>query len=278
MNTKKLMLFVITVCSAIILTVGCKKDTTPTPEPITSPAAQATKVATENASIDAAFTDAFRQVDLAMKQYGLKGTKTCCTVTFTPADFTTYPKDVIIDYGTSCTGNDGVVRSGQILVHLTKAYIDSSSVTTITFNNYFVNSRHITGTEIITNTGRNAAGHHMFAVEIQNGNLYSADGITVYNSIQQREWIEGDGTLLDPMDDVYLITGTASGTTTNGVNYTLNITTALRVAVGCAWIESGIVEITEPGIPVITLNYGDGTCDNMAVVTCSGYTFNIVMP
>jgi len=277
MKTRKIKLVHIIVCAAIIMTNGCKKDTTPTPTPV-SPAGQATKVTTENASIDGAFTDAFRQVDLTMKQHGLKSIETCCTVTFTPADLSTYPKDVVIDYGTSCTGIDGVVRGGQILAHLTKAYIDSSSVTTVTFNNYSVNNRHITGTEIITNSGKNASGHHVFNVRVENGNLYSADGITVYKSVQQREWIEGDGTLLDPSDDVYLITGTASGITTNNVNYTLTITTPLRVAVSCAWVESGRVDITEPNIPVITLDYGDGTCDNNAVATCSGYTFNIVMP
>ena len=277
MKTRRIKLVYIIFCAAIIMTSGCKKDTTPTPTQL-SPTEQATKVATENASIDGAFTDAFRQVDLAMKQYGLKSIETCCTVTFTPADLTTYPKDVVIDYGTSCTGIDGVVRSGQILAHLTKAYIDSSSITTVTFNNYYVNNRHITGTEIITNSGKNSSGHHVFDVSVENGNLYSPDGVTVYNSVQQREWIEGDGTLLDPSDDVYLITGTASGTTTNNVSYTLTITTPLRVALSCAWVESGKVDITEPNIPVITLDYGNGTCDNDAVATCSGYTFNIVMP
>lgn len=274
---RKLMFISVIICSAIIIYVSCVKDTT-TPTTTPTLADQAVSVTTENASIESAFTDAFRQVDLAMKQYGLKSTNTCCTVTFTPNDLTTYPKDVVIDYGTSCTGIDGVVRSGQILAHLTEAYTDSSSVTTVTFNNYYVNSRHITGSEVITNTGTNSFGHHVFDVQIQNGNLYSVDGVTVYNSVQQREWIEGDGTLLDPTDDVYLITGTGSGTTTDGVNYTIVITSALRVALDCAWVESGILAITEPNIPVITLDYGSGTCDNQAVATCSGYTFNIVMP
>jgi hypothetical protein len=279
MKTRKQMILSIIVCSAIIMYAGCKKDNTtpPTTNPTTQ-ATQATKVATENATIDGAFIDAFRQVDMKLKQQGLKPADSCCTVTFTPNDLYTYPKDVVLDYGTSCTGNDGVVRSGKILVHLTKSYIDSGSVTTVTFNNYYVNNRHITGTEIITNMGKNLSGHHVFSVQIQNGNLYSPDGVTVYNSNQQREWIEGDGTLLDPMDDVYLITGTASGTTTDGVNYSLMITSALRVAVSCPWVESGKADITEPNVPLINLDYGSGTCDNQAIATCGGYTFNIVMP
>lgn len=178
----------------------------------------------------------------------------------------------------AATGSDGVVRSGKILAHHTNAYTDSASVTTVTFDNYYVNSRLITGTEIIVNAGKNFANHHIFNVQIQNGNLYSADGVTAYNSIQQREWIEGDNTLLDPLDDIYMITGTGSGTTTNGENYTLVITTPLRVAVDCAWVESGILEYTVPSLPLVTLNYGNGACDYQATALCGGYTTNIVMP
>lgn len=279
MKTRKLIVIGLTICFANGIHVGCKKEqTTPSTQTSSEPADQIAKVAAENASIEAAFTDAFRQVDMATKQNGLKTTITCPTVTFTPFDQTTYPKDVIIDYGTSCTGIDGVIRSGQILAYLTKSYIDSGSVTTVTFNNYYVNNRKITGAEIITNAGKNSAGHHVFNVTIQNGNLYSPDGVTSYNSVQQREWIAGDGTLIDPMDDIYMITGSGSGTTTSGVNYTVSITSALRVAVACAWVESGRADITQPNIPLVTMDYGSGTCDNQAVATCNGNTFNIVMP
>jgi hypothetical protein len=257
---------------------SCKKEETSpsTPTNPTSTTDKASKAATENASAEAAFSDAFRQVDKAAKQ-NQRDMNSCPTITFTPADFTTYPKDLVIDFGTSCTGTDGAIRSGKILAHLTKCYIDSGSVTTITFDNYYVNSHLITGTETITNEGRNTAGHQVFAVQVVNGNYYSPDGVTTYNSTQEREWIEGEGTLLDPMDDVYMITGNANGTTTDGTTYTAIITSALRVAVGCAWIESGILEINETNIPVITLDYGTGDCDNIATATCYGYTFTIYM-
>jgi hypothetical protein len=277
MKTKILIQGVIAAAAIGLFFSSCKKDdsssiTPPKPNAITG----VTKVATENASAEAAFADAFRQVDKAIKESNKKDPNSCPTVTFTPADLT-FPKDLIIDFGTSCTGDDGVIRSGKILAHLTKSYTDSGSVTTITFDNFFVNSHQITGTEIITNMGKNLAGHHVFDVVVQNGNFYSPDGITAYNSVQQREWIEGDSTLLDPMDDVYLITGTADGVTTDGTPYTVTITSALRVAVGCAWVESGTLNITQAGIPVITLDYGTGNCDNIATATCSGYTVTINM-
>jgi hypothetical protein len=256
-----------------VVVISCKKDNNDNNNTTVNYA----KVATENASIEAAFSDAFRQVDKSCKENGLKDINSCPTVTFTPFDLTTYPKDVVIDYGTYCLGNDGVIRSGRILAHLTASYIDSGSVTTVTFDNYYVNTHHITGTEVITNLGINSNNNHVYGVTITNGNLYSIDGVSVYNSTQQREWIQGDSTLLDPTDDVYLVTGTASGTTTDGTAYSLTIITPLQVAVGCAWIESGIIDITIPNNPTIRIDYGSGACDNAAVVTCGGYTFNIVM-
>jgi hypothetical protein len=277
MKTKMIITGAIAFLAIGIIFGSCKKEETTPPTPTTPTTDKATKAATENASADAAFTDAFRQVDKAAKEQQVKDLNSCPVVTFAPADFTTYPKGLVIDFGTSCTGSDGAIRSGKILAHLTKCYIDSGSVTTITFDNYYVNGHLITGTETITNIGRNFAGNQVFAVQIVNGNYYSPDGVTTYNSTQEREWIEGEGTLLDPMDDVYLITGTANGTTTDGTAYTATITSALRVAVGCAWIESGILEINETNIPVITLDYGTGDCDNIATATCYGYTFTIYM-
>jgi hypothetical protein len=275
MKTKNVFGFALMIALTGVLFTACKKDDDSDNNNATS--TNYTKVATENATVEAAFNDAFRQVDQAVKENNVKGTNSCATVTITPLG-TTYPKDAVIDYGTSCTGDDGVVRSGKILIHLTQLYIDSGSVTTVTFDNYYVNGRKITGTEIITNAGTNNSGHQVFSVTIQNGNLYSVDGTTSYNSTQQREWISGDSTLLDPTDDVYMITGSGSGVTTDGTSYTVIITTALKVTLSCAWIESGVIEITPQGSAVITINYGSGTCDNAATGSCSGYNFNIVMP
>ncbi len=263
-------LFVLFALTAVIL-ISCKKDTNTTP-PAT---VNFSKVGTENASIEGAFTDAFRQVDQTCKQHNYKSITSNPTVTI---DTLAYPMNVTIDYGTYCLGPDGVVRSGKINAHLTKLYIDSGAVTTITFDNYYVNARHITGTEIITNNGKNGLGHTVFGVVIQNGNLFSVDGTTTYNSVQQREWIAGESTLLDPTDDVYSITGTGSGTTSDGTNYTVTITSPLVASIGCAWIESGVINITVANYPLISIDYGTGACDNAAVVSCSGYTFNLVMP
>ena len=270
MKSKVILSLAVLFTLAIVILISCKKDTTTNQ----TSTVNFSKVGTENATIDGAFTDAFRQVDQTCKQHNYKDINSCPTVTI---DSLAYPMHVTIDYGIACTGNDGVVRSGIIYAALTKPYIDSASVTTVTFSNYIVNTHKITGTEIITNVGK-VNGHHVFDVTVQNGNLYSIDGVTTYNSVQQRTWIHGDSTLLNPMDDVYSITGSGSGTTTDGTSYTVSIGTPLQVALNCPWVESGTLNVTVPNYPAITVDYGNGACDDAAVVSCAGYTFNLVMP
>jgi hypothetical protein len=272
MKRKAFNLSLILMMISLTVTISCKKET----ETKNSPA-NISKVVMENSTCEAAFADAFRQVDKACRQNNVKDVNSCPSVSIVPADLT-YPKDMVVDYGTSCTGDDGAMRSGKIVIHLTSLYTDSGSVTTITFDNYYVNGRKITGTEIIINKGTNIAGHQVFDVNIQNGNLFSIDGTTSYNSLQHREWVAGDNTLFDPLDDIYMITGTANGITTDGTSYTLDITSPLQATISCAWIESGIILISPQGSPAITVDYGSGSCDNDAVATCSGYVTNIEMP
>ena len=56
----------------------------------------------------------------------------CATITVTPND-STYPKTITIDFGDSCVGTDGKLRSGKIVLHLTRPIRQSGSVLTITF-------------------------------------------------------------------------------------------------------------------------------------------------
>jgi hypothetical protein len=76
---------------------------------------------------------------------------------------------------------------------------------------------------------------------------------------------------------VYLITGSANGTSAGGTSYTAVIGQALRKELSCRHIVSGIISITPGDKPTRTINYGDGTCDDKATVTINGNVFNITL-
>ena len=58
----------------------------------------------------------------------------CSVITI---DNTSYPKVITIDFGTGCTGKDGKVRSGKIIITST-SFIDATSERIKTFEDFFV--------------------------------------------------------------------------------------------------------------------------------------------
>jgi hypothetical protein len=205
----------------------------------------------------------------------------CASATITPFDLTTWPKTVIIDFGsTNCAGADGNNRRGKITAVFTGRYLDSNTVITVTLTNYYHNDNHVEGTQIITNKGRNSAGHRVFNVVVNNAIVTYTDGThTTWNTNQNREFYAGYTTWFNWLDDVYLITGTANGVAANGESYSLNVNTPLRVNVGCPWIVSGSLTIILASYPTypIVCDYGSGACDAAATATLDGTTYNIYM-
>lgn len=202
---------------------------------------------------------------------------TCATVSL---DTNVSPKILTIDFGpTDCLCNDGNYRRGKIIVSFTGAYADPGHTHTISFDQYFVNLNQITGTKTVVNNGLNSAGHPSFAVTVNGSVILDASyggGTITQTSTRTREWIEGFNTTLWS-DDVYLISGTASGTSSKGQAYSMSTTTALRKEIGFKHFVSGILVYSRSGKSDITIDYGSGARDNIATVTIKGYSFNIIL-
>ena len=262
--------------------VGCKKDREDKDQ----------RAAEDNAIAENAFNDVFKQVDNAAKETSEAGANKimqldsigCGTVTITPFDTLTWPKTLTIDFGsTNCLCSDGRFRKGKVIANLTGRYRDSLTVITVTLDQYYVNDYHIEGSKTITNLGHvgtyGTGGHLKYSIVVANAKITPPTGNPVYwNSTRTREWIEGEATSWPTWtDDVYLIDGSADGTDANSNTFTVTITTPLRIALDCKWIESGTVEIAPDGLAIRTVDFGNGTCDNQASVTINGVTYNFTM-
>lgn len=199
----------------------------------------------------------------------------CATIT---NDTTVSPHMLTIDFGaTNCMCNDGRNRRGKINVSYNGHYKDSASTHTITFTNYFVNDNQVLGSKTVTNNGHNSAGHLSYSVVV-NGQIIKAGGggTITWNSTRTREWIIGE-TTLPWNDDVYLITGSASGTNAAGNSFSVAITSALRKEIGCRHLVSGQLTLTPSGKPTRYVDFGPGTCDDQATVTINGNVYNITL-
>lgn len=155
----------------------------------------------------------------------------------------------------------------------TGPYRAVGTVITITPQDYYVNDHKVEGSKTVTNLGPNNDGHTQFAIAV-NGTITAPNNAwtSTHTASRVRTWIQGEETLT-PWDDVYLITGNGSGTNRNGVPYTLTITQALRVEVGCWHVVSGKLEITPQGLATRYVDFGNGSCDGTVTVTVNGFTF-----
>lgn len=231
--------------------------------------------ASDNARADDAFSDMLNQVDKAVDANGLREMQDACdpTVTF---DTLSSPRTMTIDFGAvNCTAANGRTRRGRIRVTYTGRYRDPGTVITLTPEDYYVNDNHVQGTKTVTNMGADQNGNLYYTVTV-NGSLTAADGswTATHEASRVRTWVQGSDTPT-LLDDVYEITGGGSGVNRRGVAFTMTITSALRVAVGCPWITAGTVQITPQDRPARTIDYGSGSCDGTFTVTVNGQSFTV---
>ncbi len=203
----------------------------------------------------------------------------CASVTH---DTVSVPHVLTIDFGpVNCLCADGRYRHGKIVVTYQGHYVDSGSVHTITFNDYYVNNNSVKGYKTVTNNGYNNNGNIYFHV-LANDTLTFANGaIRTWGCDRTRTWISGDSTI-SRADDVYEISGSSYLNKPNGNSFTASITSPLTVARACHWIKAGIIQI----VPAVTnvnqniriINYGNGICDDQATLTVGGQTISITLP
>jgi hypothetical protein len=246
----------------------------------------------DNTTAEAMYADVFTQMDQGARQaddeiYSPGEAKSgifdggCVTLTITPFDTLNWPKTITVDFGEeNCLCEDGKYRRGILEGVLTGRYKDSLSNLTIVPEDYYVNDHHVEGVKSVTNLGHVSDGKMTFAVLVTDGKIIRPDGGELFwESERTRIWLEGEVTPWPAVnDDVYLIAGSAQGTTAGGLAFSIISINPLRLERDCEWITSGTLLIQPEGKTSATLDYGDGTCDNQATVTFAGFTIEIGLP
>ncbi len=198
----------------------------------------------------------------------------CFTIAVVPNIPGVFPKTVTIDFGAGCLGRDGKYRMGKIVSIYTNRMVVPGAKVSTSFINYQVDSFKVEGTHITENTSTsNLQG---WKVTVLNGK------ITNVNTNYWKEWnstkailqIEGNGTPGFPLDDVYKITGAAAGANSVGNSWTSTIIEPLIKKFTCRWIVKGTKRITRNNHLGI-LDYGNGDCDNQAILTINGVSHTI---
>ena len=231
---------------------------------------------------EALFDDAFASLEIAtlVAETGTKSATvldSCPLITVTSPGQEFWPRNIVIDYGTGCTGLNDVVRSGKIIVTLSAPRREVGSVRSLTFEEYSVNGAMVEGTKTVTNLGPNSNQNTVFSVALTGGKITFTDEKTITREfVREREYIAGYDTW-NPWDDRCLITGVATGTNLDGLAYTHTVTSALEWHASCRFLVGGTVTFNIEGVEPFVLDYGAGECDAYATLSRGDDTREITL-
>jgi len=194
-------------------------------------------------------------------------TLSCATVTVTPQS--TFPKTIVIDFGTGCVSADGIARKGKINITLSDYLHNPGSTATMTFDNYYAAGFKVEGTITWTNTSTPSG--ISWSRQITNGRVIEPLGgyYWLHEGIKNVIQTAGASTPLNLLDDVYSVTGNHTVTNPAGKTRTVTITEALEKKTTCHNVTKGKMKIQGENDFAI-LDFGDGTCDNIATITIDG--------
>ncbi len=188
-----------------------------------------------------------------------------------------WPRKWTIDYGEDgCEGFSGVTRKGKIHIILTDFWKKPQSERIITFEEFYQNDIKLEGIKSISNTGVNENGNLTWQKLIDAKVTNVENQEMTWNSERNSEMTAGKETIVF-IDDEYEVTGSSYGNNYEGVDFTMEITSPLKYKSGCFWPLSGLLIINVDGESEISIDYGDGECDNIAILTVDGVSTTIIL-
>lgn len=285
-NTNKVLSVTALAIGAITIFFACKKDDKAGADDKRDN--QTIAAAQQEAEINALYEDAFTiALDYNTTESDLNGGNrkapgstwndySRCegvALSIDPADFQTYPKTIIIDFKNGCTEGNRT-RKGKLKIVVNKIFVSPGAVAEITFDNYYVNDIKVEGKQTVQNIS--TEGSFGYSYTIAEGKLTYPNGhVVTYSGNRNLKQKEGGNTPWVITDDIYELTGNAS-LKDSGVIATVAIKSGLIRKIVCPYVGKGVVELTVNSFKA-SLDYGNGDCDNKAVLTVGDKTKEITL-
>ncbi len=242
-------------------------------------ALQVADLSTEE-SVDASFEDVDDITEAGMEdlqalssgRFNRRDILQCAEVTHDTVNNTI---EIVYDSLSGCDNPSGRVRHGKIIITYNNHRYEPGAFREVTFEDFYIDDVRVEGTRRIENISGTTDDAPKFQITITGGKLTFADGTTVTRDVDHiRTWYRAD----NPLNDYVTLEGNASGTRRDGISYTVEIIEELVFMRNCrtkGFIPvSGVKQITG-GEHEITIDYGDGSCDNLVDVTVDGVTETI---
>jgi hypothetical protein len=186
---------------------------------------------------------------------------------------------ITIDFGDGCEGPNGRVRAGIIRITKTGDHWDLGSMMTAEMIGFSIDDLMFEGTRSVTNISESVDTNPTFKVTLIGGKATWPDGTSATREVNRvRTLIKSDDSELGR--EVW-VDGTTNGVNREGESIDVQIIETLIFKRSCRAGKkfipvSGVKQITK-GEVVITIDFGDGECDNIAIKTVDGVSTEITI-
>ena len=177
-----------------------------------------------------------------------------CDVSYIPAD-----NEMIFRFGdVDRLCQDNKYRRGLFTANFSGQVFVEGTTANIVTDSLFVDDLLVEASISIHNLGLNSNNLTEYALKVDSSLVMLPDstknhGIAIATDFLM-EWSEGYSTPAIHEDDIFLITGTATGLSTDSYEFTVSIQDPLEDYLDCFWISKGLSEIT---VPVAEFPTGD---------------------
>jgi len=186
---------------------------------------------------------------------------------------------ITIDFGDGCTGPNGVVRSGKVIITYSGYRFVPGSYWIVTFEEFYINRRHIEGVRTVTNISESLAANPKFHIVLEGGMVTWPDNTFATREVDRvRVWFRAANPLLDEYH--ILAESTADGTTRKEINYACLVLEDLVYKRACRNSVRGRIPVA--GVKEVVfgdrkyiIDFGDGECDNLVTITTGDGTKTI---
>ena len=173
-----------------------------------------------------------------------------------------------------CEGKRGQTRSGTMIVSYSETQGEAGSYRQVTYDDFYLNGVKIEGTRRTEIISIDENGSKTTRTTMTDGKMIYEDGTFKTKSAEMTRYthVEND------QKQYSTLTGSKSGVSTEGVNFSMEITTPIKFIYDCfsegqrkkGKVPVEGIKVTDDGEQIITTDFGDGTCDTLVEISKDG--------
>ena len=183
-------------------------------------------------------------------------------------------KTKTITFLEDCEGKRGQTRSGTMIVSYSETQGEAGSYRQVTYDDFYLNGVKIEGTRRTEIISIDENGSKTTRTYVTDGKMIYEDGTFKTKSAEMTRYthVEND------QKQYSTLTGSKSGVSTEGVNFSMEITTPIKFIYDCfgegqrkkGKVPVEGIKVTDDGEQIITTDFGDGTCDTLVEISKDG--------